>query len=76
MRCVYYLSNFCSTCQTCQIFTPGYRCRDTDSLKIEVIGRNPAMERIAASVFPESVSWPTAPGEDEAAIPLVGESDA
>merc|ERR1740129_736042 len=38
-------------------------CRDTR----EVIGRNPAMERIAASVFPtlEPVTRPSAPREEE-----------
>ena len=45
-----------------------------------MIGRNPAMERIAASVFPaqEPVTRPSAPREEEtaSAISIVGESEA
>ena len=45
-----------------------------------MIGRNPAMERIAASVFPaqEPGARPSAPSEEETmgAISIVGESEA
>ena len=56
-------------------------CRDAGTEELGVIGRNPAMERIAASVFPaqEPVTRPSAPaGEEEtaSAISIVGESEA
>ena len=54
-------------------------CRDSG--EVGVIGRNPAMERIAASVFPalEPVTRPSAPTREEetvSAISVVGESEA
>ena len=54
-------------------------CRDSG--EVGVIGRNPTMERIAASVFPslETVARPSAPTREEetvSAIFVVGESEA